>query len=254
MNRFSLILSGLIGGIIVNLPYWSWTQGDIWPWAERFPLSWLGVGMTQMSTFFHEIGHTVLYWFYGYVAVPGFDFTYGGGMAYAVTGQLYPLLAVIDALILYAIYQCRNDWRVMAGLSLLLAFNLGTAFLDTHQAVIAFAGPAGQAVAGAMLLTRLTCGMTENSAAERHAHAIIGCGLIGQVFVEGWNLLHNAEYKQMYDNQKGGHDLGDFAQVMDLLDVSFASVVDAWLAVAAICLIIPVAAGLALQSRLSTRI
>lgn len=245
MRILALTLSGLIGGVLLNLPYWAWLQGEGDGWMCAFPLRWLGIGLTTMSTFFHELGHTAAFLFYGYLAVPTFDFTYGGGMAVAVTGQAIPAVVTLDLALAYGIYYYRAAWPLAACCVLLLGFSLATAFTDGHLAVIAFAGPLGQAVAGSTLLCRLTCGLTNGTATEKYAHAVIGCALIGQVLMEGFSLLHNAEYKQLYDNQKGGHDLGDFAQIADLTGWSFQAVVRAWLAAALLLLALPVAVGTA---------
>jgi len=44
-------------------------------------------GVDYMRIFFHELGHCVTFWVFGYPAVPAFDFQYGGGMTYPVMGR-----------------------------------------------------------------------------------------------------------------------------------------------------------------------
>ena len=40
-----------------------------------------------LSVVIHEIGHSIFYMFYGYKAIPSFDFQYGGGLTSAVSNQ-----------------------------------------------------------------------------------------------------------------------------------------------------------------------
>ncbi len=239
IRTFLFMITGLIGGVLANLPLVAWMQGDDSSWMRRFPLSWIGVGMGTMSGFFHELGHTALFWFYGYIAVPMFDFQWGGGEALALTGQLNILLAALYAAIGYGLYLFRGERAIQAGLLALLAFNLATAFNDAHQAMIAFMGPGAQALVGGFMLYRAWMDLAPRGATERWLNAMIGSGMIVQVFIEGWNLIHNADYKDAYDHQKGGHDLGDFAKIADLMNLHFDTAVYAWLALAALCGIVP---------------
>ena len=42
----------------------------------------IATGLSYIGVFFHEIGHALFNWLYGYMAVPTFDFASGGGMTY----------------------------------------------------------------------------------------------------------------------------------------------------------------------------
>ncbi len=233
------MLTGLFGGLAVNLPLLSWLNGGEWEWAQRFPLFALGAGMQAMSVFFHEIGHSLFFWFYGYVAVPTFDMAYGGGMAYAVTGQMTILLAVLYALTGYGLYLFRGDRPLQAALLALLVFNLATALRDVHEAVIDFMGPGTQALVGGFFLYRAWCDLAPRGGVERWLNATIGFGMVFQVLIEGRALLYDSDAREAYDSQKGGHGLGDFNQVADTLLIAFDTVVTAWMGLAVLCLVLP---------------
>src|SRR5690242_18266835 len=61
-------------------------------------------GLGYMLVFFHELGHCITFWLFGYPSVPMFDFEYGGGMTYPVMGRLWPLQGVVFAGMAYGIY------------------------------------------------------------------------------------------------------------------------------------------------------
>jgi hypothetical protein len=240
LRTLTFMLTGFIFGLLANLPYWFWLHGGEWEWMNSLPLFVIGVGMQAMTTFFHELGHAAFMWFYGYVAMPTFDFTYGGGMAYAVTDQMTILLLGLYALIGYGLYLLRGEWPVQAILLAILVFNLATAFTDMHQVVIDFMGPGAQALVGGFCLYRTWLDLAPRGATERWLNAMIGSGLIINVLMEGWSLLHNSDYRDAYDAQKGGHGLGDFNKVADALSVGFDAPVVVWMGMAVLALIVPI--------------
>lgn len=240
LRTFILMLTGFIFGLLANLPYWSWLHGGAWPWMNSLPFFVIGVGMQAMTTFFHELGHAAFMWFYGYVAMPTFDFTYGGGMAYAVTDQMTILLLGFYALIGYGIYLLRGEWRAQAVLIAILIFNLSTAFTDMHQVMIDFMGPGAQATVGGFCLYRAWLDLAPRGGAERWLNAMIGSGLIIGVWMEGWMLLHDSDVRDTYEAQKGGHGLGDFNKVADALSAGFDVPVTVWMGLAAVAFILPI--------------
>lgn len=234
-----LMAWGVLAGLIVNLPFISWVNSYGWSWAEGFPLGWIGAGVAMIVTFFHEIGHTVTAWFYGYVALPSFDFQHGGGMAYTITGQLLPLNLIIDGAILYGIYTFRENRPLCAALVITGLFHLATAYQTLHMSLIDFMGPGAEALFGGFFLIRAWFDLAARSPGERFCNALFGFGLIFHAWIDGWALIHDEAVRQVYFEQKGQYGFGDFDKISDALIVNFNSVVWTWMSLTGLCLIAP---------------
>lgn len=225
------LLAGLFGAILINIPVYSWIFGRDWDWAEGFPFGFLGIGLIYMSTFFHELGHTVFAWFYGYPTLPSFDFEHGGGMAWMMSGQQIVILLCVWATMGYGIYFFREHRALQILIGLLLVFNLATAFNEDHRlTVINFMGPGFEPLTGALLLYRALANLAAPRPGERFAGALFGFGMIFRAMIDGWGLLHSGAHRLEYYNQKGSHGFGDFDKIADALPfMTFNGVVVIWL-------------------------
>lgn len=240
MHTFGHMFFGFVGGVLLNLSYVSWMNGHGWEWAYGFPLGWGGAGLGAMVTFFHEIGHSLPAWFYGYVTLPSFDLTYGGGMAWMMTGQIIPLALMLNAMLLYAAYYFRGHRWLMLLLGGYALFTLATLLTEYHEAVINLAGPAAEVLFAAFFLFRAWLDLAPRGEAERFLNALIGWGMILHAALTGFGLLGNAAMRESYYNQKGAHGFGDFDKIADMLSVPFSGVVLCWLALIALGAIIPI--------------
>lgn len=239
-STFFILTTGLIFAVLSNLPFYAWVYDPYWPWAERFPLSWLGAGMVYMAVFFHEIGHTITMWFFGYPALPMFDFAHGGGMSQMMGDQNMLVLAGVWAAIGYGIFALRGHLVLQAGLVLLLLLNLALAFNDLHDPLINFMGHGFEALVAAFLLFRALFNLAPRGSFERFLNATFGFGLIFKAFIDFSGLLHNQAHRLTYYNQKGAHGFGDFDRIKDhFYGSDFADVVHVGLALNAACLIVP---------------
>jgi hypothetical protein len=229
---FGVMLAGFFGAIICNLAVYSWIFGRDWEWAEGMPLGLLGTGMNYMATFFHEIGHTVFAWFYGYPTLPSFDFEHGGGMAWMMSDQQKALVFCVWAIIGYGIYLMREYILLQILLGLLLLFGIATAFSeDWRLSVINFMGPGFEPLTGALLLYRALMNLVERQPGERFASAMFGFGLILRAWLDGWGLLHSGAHRTEYYKQKGQHGFGDFDKIGDTFPhLGFHGAVVTWLA------------------------
>jgi hypothetical protein len=93
MTSTKTLIIGLIVSILACISVWHQVFGQA---ISIFPLGWMGAGLTYMSIFFHEIGHTVTAWFYGYPTVPMFDFEHGGGLAVWFSDSIFLIVVFID--------------------------------------------------------------------------------------------------------------------------------------------------------------
>lgn len=236
------MLAGLFFGILSNAPIYAWIYGKPWNWAYKFPISWIGAGMGYMGTFFHEIGHTVFMWFYGYFTIPIFDFEHGGGYAVHFGGQNILILIGMWGAILYGIWKFREYRILQIMLVALFALNIGFAFTPHHKTIFNFMGPAFPCFFAAFFLIRALFNIAPRGGLERFLNAYFGFGMITYVFIDGFGLLKSQAYRLVYYQQKGAHGFGDFDKMNTALSgVSFETIVIFWLCVNTICLIIPFA-------------
>jgi hypothetical protein len=237
-----ILIAGLIFAILGNLSFYAWVYDPYWPWAQSFPISWIGAGMVYMAVFFHEIGHTLTMWFFGYPALPMFDLQHGGGMSAMMGEQNMLVLAGVWAAILYGIWQFRWHKGIVAGLVLLLAINLACAFNDWHEILINFMGHGFEALIAGFLLFRALFNLAPRGGFERFLNAYFGFGLIFKAFIDFSGLLHNQTHRLSYYTQKGAHGFGDFDKITNYFyKGEFADVVLFALAFNAACLIVPFA-------------
>lgn len=229
---------GALAGIGLILPFISWQNGL--GWNDSFLVSLVGNGFAALVTFFHEIGHTVAGWFYGYVTLPAFDFQHGGGMAWQITGQLLPLNLALYAGIGYLFHLARWNPGIRILLGLLALFHLATAYNDFHMVVIDFMGPAFEALTGGFLLFRAWMNLAARGWGERFLNAAIGWAMCLRVLVDSWGLTHNEAARTAYYTQKGTHGFGDFDKIADNLGLDFGTVVFFWGILAITAMVIPV--------------
>lgn len=239
-STYFILSSGLVLALLTILPFYAWIFGENWPLVQGFPLGWLSAGMSYMATFFHEIGHTVFMWFYGYPTIPIFDFEHGGGFAVAVTGQQILILVVIWGLMAYGLWFLRG----YLGLQLLVlgAFilNVSLTFSLNHNYVCDFMGPAFECLMASFLLYRALFDLAPRGDLERFLNSFFGFGMIFQVFVNGYGLLNSGAFRLVYYEQKGSHGFGDFDKIADYyVFLDFQIVVYIWLALNSICLVAP---------------
>lgn len=242
-DRFTtlkIMALGLIAAILLNIPMFATIYDRDWQWAYGFPLGWLEASLSYMTVFFHELGHAVAYWFYGYVTVPAFDFKYGGGVTVPLTDQLFLLNAALYAFSAYIFWHARGHvfWQIMC--VALVLFHLATAYFPIHHVVCIYAGPLAQPIVASYLLTRAWLDLPGRGAGERFFSAAYGFGMIGQVFLNGWALVHNDVWRLVFFEQKGGHGLGDFDKIAEGTNMNFSTAVWVWMGVAVIALIVPV--------------
>lgn len=241
MDRQTLkcICFGLVGSFLLLLPGFEYFYDIDLPFTG-FPLNVLANGAGYLATFFHEIGHTVFYWFYGYVAVPRFDFQYGGGFSNALTGQLWPILAGIYAFAAYLIYLNRETTLYVALIGGVVVFQLATAFNDAHQIIIGFMGHGTELAVGGYMIWRALMNRAARGAGERWANSLFGFFFIFSNTRNFIGLMTSDLERQVYAQQKGAFHAGDFSRIaVDYLDTSLQSVAAFALVCAVAALILP---------------
>jgi len=240
LDTCKIMLAGFVFAILLTLPMLNWIYGYDWSWVDGFPFGWMGLSLTYMTTLFHEMGHTVMFWFYGYVTLPSFDLQHGGGMSYTITGQLIILHLALYILLGYGFVQLQGhrNWQ-MACIAIGI-FHLATAHFDFHQALCIFAGPLAQVIVGSFFLVRAWLNAAP-SPFERFLSAAFGFGMLLMVIFDGWALVHNDVWRLVYFEQKGAHAAGDFDRIAELMDIGFTKIIWVWMSCALAGLIMPLA-------------
>lgn len=229
--------AGLILALVIVAPVYACAAGESWG-IDGFPLGWLATGLVYLGVFFHEIGHTVFYWVYGYPSVPSFDFEHGGGIAFGFTRSWF-VFAVVAGAIGYGIYQLREFPILSVPLGLLLLLQFGLGFFELHNAAIYFMGHGFELVVASFLLLRAWCNLAPRGSVERMLNAVVGFGMIFNVMIMAHGLINSQTARAAYLGQKGHIGAGDFTKVSNVLDISVPEVAAICFAMAVAALILP---------------
>lgn len=182
-------------------------------------------GLDYMAIFFHEIGHTITRWSFGYPAIPTFDFQHGGGMTYDFKRLMWLLIgvyAVIAGGFFWALlrrhYGLAALIAVAGGLHLALAFNRG------HDVLAAYMGHGAELLVAAFCILRAARGETVGGAVEQYLNMVFGLFVVGRNLILCQGLYGSARMRAGYAQQKGGHIAGDLDRIADIMDVKLQSV------------------------------
>lgn len=181
-------------------------------------LSLITHGFSLIDTMFHELGHTLTAWSFGYPALPSFDFEHGGGMSYYFA-RSWLLQAAVFGAALYGCYLLYDDldrrlcFTALGGIILWMP----AAVTDFHNVIIGFMGHGGAILTGSFFILRSLMGWTEKRPGEKWISAFAGYFMIFSNMKLSWKLIFDIDYQEEYWNQKGSHGFGDFSRVADYL-------------------------------------
>jgi hypothetical protein len=238
-----LVISSVLA-VLFLLPFLSeWLSFDL---PLRGLLFIPFTGLDYMRIFFHELGHCVTFWIFGYPSIPMFDFEYGGGMTYPVMGRLWFVQGSIFALLAAGIYYlCRrdgflldNERRPLLVIVLLLALLiLALALTKGHNVAIAFMGYGGEVCIAVFCMARAMLGLTLYGTVEKYLNMVFGLFVLGTNAVLLRSLMVSDVARMAYGMQKGGELQGDFDQIASQLGLTLQSVAGLSLAFMALMLI-----------------
>lgn len=239
-NSGKIMVFGLLFACLSNLNFFAQITNTYWPWTNELPLLWLAAGLSYMMTFFHELGHTITAWFYGYFTLPTFDFVHGGGFAYQFGDQNWLILGTIYAALLFGIIKFRFHLTSQIILIAILLLNITTAFTPFHDTLIVFMGPASVSLIAGFFIYRAIFDLAPRGNFERFLNAYFGFAFIINIFIDCWGLLKNAQHRMYYNTQKGSHGIGDFDRIADsFINMTFENIIDIWLTLSLVCLTLP---------------
>lgn len=209
---------------------------------NKLPLvSLLKNGLITLSTVIHEVGHSIFYIFYGYVAIPSFDLQYGGGLTTAFSNQNYLLsLMVFIIFLALSLLVKRYNKILTISLTVLLILLFSLTFFSYHQVVISFMGHGFEIIIGCFFLYRCVFNFSFNGTYERFLNGFFGLFLNMQIIKYFYNVIYDSYSRLEYINQKGGVNFGDFSVIANNLGVSLNSVCFFAIICAFLAILIPI--------------
>ena len=164
---------------------------------------------------FHEIGHTIFSWLFGYPALPSFDLEHGGGMSYYFNRVwAFQIAGFAGAgYLCYLAYQ-QSSFLFYASLSITGLYIL-SGLTEFHHTIIDFMGHGFSIMTGSYFILRMLFSLTEKRFLEKEISAFLGYFMIFANMKLCWELIFDIDYQEEYWNQKGSHGFGDFSKIAD---------------------------------------
>lgn len=176
-------------------------------------------GLLYMGVFFHEIGHTVTNFLFGYIAFPTFDFAHGGGMTYS-GGERHWLLQGIGLLAMAGIIGLlfvERYYGLMIGAGMIAIIYAALAFTEGYQSAILFMGYGTEVLIAVFCLHRAMTGGAVNKT-EQYLNMIFGLHVLGRNAILLGGLYYSEVARMAYSMQKGQEMAGDFDRLADLMN------------------------------------
>lgn len=179
----------------------------------NFALLPVSEGLRYLAIAFHECGHAMVYWIFGYPAFPLFDIVKGGGVTYsfgrsaALLAGIYVMLVTLTALLFHA--------RRFRPVIFLTGFLIAHAVISAHNGgarIAMFMGHGTEAVAAAWCLIRAFDARLKTT--ERFVSLTAATYLYGHVLLLAAALVTSPLRRMGYAVQKGERgsaDLDKFA-------------------------------------------
>ena len=166
------------------------------------------------STLVHELGHAMFAWIFGRLAIPSFDFMFGGGVTMIYDRAMgFEWFATI-ALAVLLIISWRNRLRMiwLTGFSIIYLYLM---FSHADEALGIFMGHGSELIFAGIFLYRGISSYACHNTTERYAYMMIGAFLVIHALGFAHGLLFD-KYKIMeYYEGKGGLLDNDFVRIAD---------------------------------------
>jgi hypothetical protein len=190
--------------------------GFVISWLVTFPFfEIISVGLHYLAVFFHELGHTAFFWFYGQPAVPSFNFDQGGGLATPLMDQSYLFFPLIYVGLGWVAHQAWHDQRWISWVSLLaIIFHVATAYTKYYMTVVLFMGCGAEILVAGYMIYRAALNLAPRGIVERYLNAVAGFYIL--VFNNMrffYDLITNEFERADYRSVYGLHDAGDLSKI-----------------------------------------
>jgi hypothetical protein len=211
-----------------------WDLPDIIRTIARVPAA----GLSYMTVFFHELGHTVTNISYGQLAVPMFNFTDGGGFAQPIGSRsmiLQGLVYIAWVLVILLAFRdgsLRLALALVCGLAVHACFAFGELKLTgtpRYELPVNYFGNGGAVVMGCFCIWRSALNKTmveKNADVERYMHMIFGLfAVLNEGLGLGFELMTDPIARDAYNEGIGSsHIANDFTVIADRLNITVGRV------------------------------
>jgi len=168
------------------------------------------MAFSALVTLFHELGHAVVGWLFGYPSIPAFDFVYGGGITHM--GNFQRPIAILVALgFFYAAYLFRENKKSMAIVGVLFLCWLFIIAKEWRREIaFASAGHLAEFILAGIMFYKALAGVGwKNPEFERPLGAFIAFFVQIHSTLFAWRLTHDPAYLDWYREGKGGAMMND---------------------------------------------
>ena len=179
--------------------------------------------LSPLITIFHELGHTAMFWAFGFSAIPAFDFGEGGGVTLGDT-ERSPLILLVWGLCLVALAKFK-DWNagLMAFLGIVAILYFVTIRSGWDRVWILAGGHLGVSLLAAVFLYRGLTGWGCRFPFEQPLYAAIAFHILWNEFRLGWILTGTSEEAVAYIVGKSTAD-SDLVRISDLSNIRLPGV------------------------------
>jgi len=175
---------------------------------------------------FHEFGHAIWYWVFGYPAIPAFDFMYGGGVTMHQERWMQ-LVFVIYLGFVYLFYRYRKNSTSLIIITTLVGLYSLFAWTDLHQILCLFMGHGTELLIAGIFIYRAMSGTAIIHSIERPLYGFVGFFVLIVDFRFAYRLMTSTHHRFEYEEAKGGGHWMDFSRIaeeylhVDLKTVAF---------------------------------
>ena len=211
-----LLASALILAVLCTLPIT----------ASIFPFSIIAAGSFVMDTMFHELGHSVFGWLFGYINIPMiftlFHADQMGGMA-LIMGHSDILQAAMVLALAFGCYQIRISIFFIPAIIFTIIIAV-ISVTGNDQLAIDYMGHGSAIITGGYFLYRAFANLAPRGGLERWLSAYFGFLLVFRNIFFSYRLITDADYSEQYTNAVEFIGHHDFVKVSEALSVSINSI------------------------------
>jgi len=169
---------------------------------------------SAIVTLFHELGHAVAGWLFGYASLPAFDLVYGGGLTHYGPFRLSIAFAIgcVFAYLAWLFRENRKSLGIVAALFLIWLFFVTREW--RRELALGVAGHLSELILAGILFYKALAGVGWKAPTfERPLGAFVAFFVQIHSTLFAWCLLHDSAFMEWYRRGKGGALMNDLESV-----------------------------------------
>ncbi|MBW4551464.1 MAG: hypothetical protein KME35_10190 [Aphanocapsa sp. GSE-SYN-MK-11-07L] len=180
-----------------------------------------------LVTVVHELGHTACAWFFGYPAIPAFDFMFGGGVTMHGDRHLIIVWLIYLGFGGLAYFYRRNRLTSRFLLGLIITYTI-FAFTAIHNMLFVIMGHGFELLFAGIFLYRGLSGFGCRHSIEQPLYGMVGFFIVFYDLRFSWRLIADPIARAVYEQGKGGIIDNDLVRlVRDYVPVDLSAI--AWI-------------------------